>query len=134
MPKEEKIKFTQEELDQISEYRQKYLDVQMGFGQAEITDYRLQRQYENLDKFTEDLKKQFDDIQEEEQKFIAAINEKYGDGVLDPDTGVFTPNTSQNTWKNSFNSYKLKCLTLFDYIYIWKKILFFSDLTFIYND
>ena len=133
MTKEE-IKFTQEELDQISEYRQKYLDIQMGFGQAEITDYRLQRQYENLDKFTEDLKKQFDDIQEEEQKFIAAINEKYGDGVLDPDTGVFTPNTSQNTWKNSFNSYKLKCLTLFDYIYIWKKILFFSDLTFIYND
>ena len=93
----EKIKFTQEELDQISEYRQKYLDIQMGFGQSEITDYRLQRQYENLDKFTEDLKNQFDTIQEEEQKFIAEINKKYGDGVLDPDTGVFTPNTSQNT-------------------------------------
>ena len=101
MSKEE-IKFTQEELDQISEYRQKYLDVQMGFGQAEITDYRLQRQYENLDKFSEDLKKQFDTIQEDEQKFITEINKKYGDGVLDPDTGVFTPNTSQNTWKNSF--------------------------------
>ena len=96
MTKEE-IKFTQEELDQISEYRQKYLDIQMGFGQSEITDYRLQRQYENLDKFTEDLKNQFDTIQEEEQKFIAEINKKYGDGVLDPDTGVFTPNTSQNT-------------------------------------
>ena len=96
MTKEE-IKFTQEELDQISEYRQKYLDIQMGFGQSEITDYRLQRQYENLDKFSEDLKKQFDTIQEDEQKFITEINKKYGDGVLDPDTGVFTPNTSQNT-------------------------------------
>ena len=96
MPKEE-IKFTQEELDQISEYRQKYLDVQMGFGQVEITRTRLERQHENLDKFADDLRKQFDAIQEDEQKFIAGINEKYGDGVLDPDTGVFTPNISQNT-------------------------------------
>tara|TARA_Y100000034_G_scaffold20292_1_gene23152 strand:+ start:328 stop:618 length:291 start_codon:yes stop_codon:yes gene_type:complete len=96
MPKETK-KFTQKELDQISEYRQKYLDIQMGFGQSEITRVRLERQHENLDKFTDDLRKQFDTIQEEEQKFIAEINEKYGDGVLDPETGVFTPNTSQNT-------------------------------------
>ena len=89
----EKIKFTQEELDQISEYRQKYLDVQMGFGQAEITRTRLERQHENLDKFAGDLRKQFDAIQEDEQKFIAGINKKYGDGVLDPETGVFTPNS-----------------------------------------
>ena len=97
MPTKEKIKFTQEELDQISEFRQKYVDVQMGFGQAEITRTRLERQHENLDKFADGLRKQFDTIQEDEQKFIAEINEKYGDGVLDPDTGVFTPNTSQNT-------------------------------------
>ena len=94
-----KIKFTQEELDKINEFRQKYLDVQMGFGQAEITDYRLQRQYENLDKFSEDLKKQFDTIQEDEQKFIAEINKKYGDGVLDPETGVFTPNSTADPKK-----------------------------------
>ena len=97
MPTKEEIKFTKEELEKISEFRQKYLDVQMGFGQAEITKTRLKRQHENLDKFMEDLRKQFDTIQEGEQKFIAEINEKYGDGVLDPDTGVFTPNTSQNT-------------------------------------
>jgi|TARA_Y100000310_G_C19961557_1_gene481429 predicted nuclease with TOPRIM domain len=98
MPKEE-IKFTQEELDQISEYRQKYLDVQMGFGQVEITRTRLERQHENLDTFVEDLRKQFDTIQEGEQKFIADINEKYGDGVLDPETGVFTPNSTADPKK-----------------------------------
>ena len=96
MSKEE-IKFTQEELDQISEFRKKYLDNQMGIGQAEITKMRIEHQHENVDKFTSDLRKQFDAIQEDEQKFIAGINEKYGDGVLDPDTGVFTPNISQNT-------------------------------------
>jgi chaperonin cofactor prefoldin len=97
MPTKEEIKFTEEELEKISEFRQKYLDTQMGFGQAEITKTRLNRQHENLDKFVEDLREQFDTIQEEEQKFIAGINEKYGDGVLDPDTGVFTPNSSQST-------------------------------------
>ncbi len=97
MPTKEEIKFTDEELEKISEFRKKYLDTQMGFGQAEITKTRLNRQHENLDKFIEDLRIQFDTIQEEEQKFIAGINEKYGDGVLDPDTGVFTPNSSQST-------------------------------------
>ena len=97
MPTKEEIKFTDEELEKISEFRQKYLDTQMGFGQAEITRTRLERQHKNLDEFTNDLRKQFDTIQEDEQKFIAGINKKYGDGVLDPDTGVFTPNISQNT-------------------------------------
>ena len=89
MPKE--IKFTQEELDKINEFRQKYLDTQMGFGQTEITRLRLGRQLDNLDTFIEDLRKQFEIIQKDEQEFIAEINKTYGDGVLDPDTGVFTP-------------------------------------------
>jgi phosphopantetheine adenylyltransferase len=89
-----KIKFTQEELDKINEFRQKYLDVQMGFGQTEITKTRLQRQSENLENFVENLRKEFDTIQETEQEFIAEINKKYGDGVLDPETGVFTPSST----------------------------------------
>jgi len=95
----DKIKFTQEELDKINEFRQKYLDIQMGFGQAEITRTRLEKQFDNLENFSEDLRKQFDTIQEDEQKFIAEINKKYGDGVLDPDTGVFTPNSPANPKK-----------------------------------
>tara|TARA_Y100000310_G_C20320583_1_gene640554 strand:+ start:277 stop:570 length:294 start_codon:yes stop_codon:yes gene_type:complete len=90
----DKIKFDKEELEKINEFRQQYLDTQMGFGQVEITRTRLEKQFDNLEKFTDDLRKQFDTIQNDEQKFIAEINKKYGDGVLDPDTGVFTPNSS----------------------------------------
>ena len=34
-------------------------------------------------------------IQQEEQKFLEGITEKYGQGTLNPDTGVFTPNKSE---------------------------------------
>ena len=30
--------------------------------------------------------------QSEEQDYIAAIQKKYGDGTLDPETGIFTQN------------------------------------------
>ena len=95
----DKIKFTQKELDTINEFRQKYLDIQMGFGQAEITRTRLENQFDKLENFSEDLRKQFDTIQGDEQKFIAEVNKKYGDGVLDPETGVFTPNSPANPKK-----------------------------------
>ena len=96
MPKEE-IKFTKEELDSIKEFQQQYLDIQMGFGQVEITEIRLETQYQNIDKFSKDLHNKFKTVQKEEREFIDKINEKYGEGVLDPETGVFTPNTSQST-------------------------------------
>ena len=95
----DKIKFTQKDLDTINEFRQKYLDIQMGFGQAEITRTRLENQFDKLENFSEDLRKQFDTIQGDEQKFIAEVNKKYGDGVLDPETGVFTPNSPANPKK-----------------------------------
>ena len=96
MPKEE-IKFTEEELGSIKTFQQRYLDIQMGFGQAEITRMRIATQQANADTFSVDLHEQYNTVQTEEKEFIEKINEKYGDGVLDPETGVFTPNTSQST-------------------------------------
>ena len=42
-------------------------------------------------KFTEEELKQVKEIQENENTFLAGITEKYGEGSLDPETGVFTP-------------------------------------------
>jgi len=36
----------------------------------------------------------FGKIQEDEQKFLDGITKKYGQGTLNPETGVFTPNKS----------------------------------------
>lgn len=96
MTKEE-IKFAQEELDKIKEFQQRYVNIQLGFGQAEITKMRLETQLENINTAMDSLKEQLSTTQKEEQEFIADVNKKYGDGVLNPETGVFTPNTDPDT-------------------------------------
>ena len=39
--------------------------------------------------------KEFDKNQADEKTFISDITEKYGEGSLDPETGVFTSNKSK---------------------------------------
>ena len=87
----EDIKFTEEELKTIKEFQKKYLDIQMGFGQGEITRSRLESQLDTVYQAVEDLKEKLLSVQEEEKTFISDINKKYGDGVLDPQTGIFKP-------------------------------------------
>lgn len=92
MPNKDEIKFTDEELESVSSYQKQYTEIQLGFGQIEMTRNRLDDQYESLDKSMEDLRTKLSDIQKEERSFIDSINKKYGDGVLNPETGVFVPN------------------------------------------
>ncbi len=87
----DEIKFTQEELDQISGFQQRYVNIQMSFGRVDIVRMRLKNQLTDLDVTEENLKDQFEATQQEEQEFIQGVNDKYGDGVLDPQTGTFTP-------------------------------------------
>ena len=49
-------------------------------------------QMEALDKLEDSLKS----IQSEEKKFLDGITDKYGQGTLNPETGVFTPTASEN--------------------------------------
>ena len=93
------VKFTESELEKIKEFQQRYVEVQMGFGQAEITRSRLDTQFEALENFHNDLRENLSKVQEEERSFIDDINKIYWDGVLNPETGVFTPN-QQNPDEN----------------------------------
>jgi len=85
------VKFSEEELGKIKEFQQKYLDIQMGYGQIQITRSRLEQQFAGLDDAHDKLNENLVDTQTEERNFIEEINKKYGDGVLNPETGVFTP-------------------------------------------
>jgi len=88
------IKFTQDEMDKLAAFQQTYSEIQAAFGQAKIQELRTHRQLDSLDNFVEELENKLETTQNEEQNFIEEINKKYGDGVLDPQSGVFTPNTS----------------------------------------
>jgi hypothetical protein len=85
-------KFTEEEMNAIKEIQSNYLNIQQELGQSAVTKLRLVQQIESTNKFEEDLSKQFTENQGKEKKFIEEITKKYGEGQLNPETGVFTTN------------------------------------------
>ena len=86
--KQSEVKFTEEELTQVQNIQKSYATVQNQFGQLKMAQIRLDEQEVELE---ESLKS----IQDDEKKFLDGITEKYGEGSLNPETGVFTPNKSQ---------------------------------------
>ena len=92
----EEVKFTEEELKQVQTIQQGYADIQTKFGQLKMAHLSLEQQqnslYEENDKIEESLKS----LQDEEKKYLDTINEKYGQGTLNPETGVFIPSESEN--------------------------------------
>ncbi len=87
MPKE--AKFTEEEMKQVQNIQRSYQNVQIQFGQLKMSQIKLDEQ-------EVDLEDAYKNIQSEEKKFLDGITSKYGQGSLNPETGVFTPTESEN--------------------------------------
>ena len=86
----EEVKFTEEELTQVQNIQKSYQNVQSQFGQLKLAQIRLDNQ-------EVDLEEALKSIQSEEKKFLDGITDKYGQGTLNQDTGVFTPTeTAEN--------------------------------------
>ena len=87
----DEIKFTEDELKSLSELRETYGKVQADFGALKVRRLVLEQQLEGLDEAEEAVHKAYKDNQETERKLVEELNEKYGPGSLNPETGVFTP-------------------------------------------
>jgi len=85
----EEVKFTEEELTQVQNIQKSYLNVQNQFGQLKLAQIRLDEQ-------EVDLEEALKSIQSEEKKFLDGITSKYGQGTLNPETGVFTPTENKS--------------------------------------
>ena len=85
----QEVKFTEEELTQVQNIQVSYQNVQNQFGQLKMAQIRLDAQ-------EVDLEEALKTIQSEEKKFLDGITEKYGQGSLNQETGVFTSTISEN--------------------------------------
>tara|TARA_R100000951_G_scaffold4730_1_gene5446 strand:- start:1456 stop:1725 length:270 start_codon:yes stop_codon:yes gene_type:complete len=83
----EEVKFTEEELKQVQDIQRSYQSVQNQFGQLKLAQIRLDEQ-------EIELENSLKSIQEKEKTFLDGITDKYGQGSLNPETGVFTPEKS----------------------------------------
>ena len=87
----EEIKFTEDELKSLKDLQETYGKVQADFGALKVRRLVLEQQVEGLDEAEEAVHKAYKDNQETERKLVEELNEKYGPGSLNPETGVFTP-------------------------------------------
>ena len=92
MAKKKEIKFTQEELDSLSNLKNAYAQLELSLGKVEMERIQVDQRAEQIEGEKLSLETQINELQKQERVLVESLNEKYGAGNLDPNTGVFTPN------------------------------------------
>ena len=87
----EAIKFTDDEMNKIKEVQKLYQEKTAMFGQLSFQIFQLERQLETAANAETTLKKEIIDLEQQERALVKELNEKYGAGTLDPQTGEFKP-------------------------------------------
>jgi len=87
----DEIKFTDEELKSLQDLSQSYQNIQASFGQLRVQKILAEQQAEALEEAEVKMEGDYKDMQDNERELVQQLNEKYGPGQLDPQTGVFTP-------------------------------------------
>jgi len=118
----DEIKFTDEELKSLQELSQNYQNIQASFGQIKVQKILNQQQTDALEEAEVKMDADYKEIQDNERELVQQLNEKYGPGQLDPQTGVFTTNTtrrsccrSRRILNKSLNGCILKIFVIFIY-------------------
>ncbi len=85
---EEQIKFTEEEVKEINNLRFEVGSVFTQLGQIQI---EKRKRLEELEQNETSLLEKYTELVAKEDVLFKGLNEKYGDGDYDPNTGIFTP-------------------------------------------
>ena len=91
------VKFTEKELQSLADLQTKYSQVTNRFGQLTIAKINLEKQQEALEEEEFKLNEELESVRKEEQETLQKINDKYGPGSLNPETGTFTPSIEVGT-------------------------------------
>ena len=91
------IKFTDDELKQLQGLQTSYQEKQLQFGQLKVQRILFQQQSDALETAEVSLEEEDKGVQETERNLVQQLNEKYGPGSLNPETGVFTPTETVET-------------------------------------
>ena len=87
----EAIKFTEEELNQITELRESNGSKISEFGQIELELLLANQRIKALENAKENLRTQYVELQDKERALVQQLNEKYGAGQVDLSSGEFIP-------------------------------------------
>ena len=82
------IKFTQEEMQTVSQLSVKSNNITNRFGQLAIAKINLEKQSEAVEEEEFKLHEELEALKKEEQETLQSITDKYGPGSLDPQTRI----------------------------------------------
>ena len=95
------VKFTDDELKQLQGLQTSYQEKQLQFGQLKVQRILQQQQSDALEEAEVQLEEEYKGVQETERSLVKQLNEKYGPGSLNPETGVFTSTETTETTENT---------------------------------
>ena len=91
----DEIKFSDEEMSGIKDIQSEYLSIQQKFGQLSIAKLNLEDKQTEVETLETELSGEFQNLKQKEKELVEKLSEKYGQGNLDPATGVFNPITEK---------------------------------------
>mgnify|MGYP001281942016 FL=1 len=89
--KSKDIKFTKDELNSIEELRNNYNSVTNALGMLEVSRMQTEKRLETIEGDKIRLETQYEQLTMAEKELINSLTEKYGQGSIDINSGVFTP-------------------------------------------
>ena len=93
----DEMKFTEEELQSLQSLQNGYQEKQVMLGQLAVQRILLNQQSDALEIRTTEVEEEYAGVQQQERDLVVQLNEKYGPGSLNPETGVFTPTPAEES-------------------------------------
>ena len=82
-------KFTEEELKNITEVRDENVQIITSLGEVELQVFLVTEELKKLEEMKSTLQIQFKNLQATETELVTTLNDKYGKGTVDINTGEF---------------------------------------------
>jgi hypothetical protein len=89
MPNE--IKFTPEEITEITNLGTKYQQIIFKFGELYMERMEIDAAFKKMSETEKQLRLDYGNIEKEEQSILDKLTTKYGEGSLNLDNGTFIP-------------------------------------------
>lgn len=86
--------FQAEDIQSVKDLQSNYATNTAQIGQVEVELHLLKRRLIQIEELRSNLFTTYDDLQTKEKELVESLNQKYGDGVLDLDSGRFIPSAS----------------------------------------
>jgi predicted nuclease with TOPRIM domain len=83
--------FESEDIEFVKDLQSQYATNTAQLGQVEVELYILNKRLKQMEELRISLFQKYDELQINEEQLVQKLNEKYGDGVLDLDSGRFIP-------------------------------------------